>query len=235
MHIEELATQIIPLSRELEAAAQKRFDSLIKPVGSLAMLEEMTSRYAAIIGSSDKQLVVVPEVRLLMLWGTEAHKDRIESILLGEAPVLALAGQVHAKVLPQFLTSDNAYDLVEEGAMLTSEYVNEEKAGVLCQGSLSPSPLPERWQRLLGEEDGLRFLAELDCPESVPCADPSCRLRACASLSSWTVWRPVWLPRQRRNSMPPCRSTATPGPSRKKQGQRKSSVSSVSRRPSGCT
>jgi NaMN:DMB phosphoribosyltransferase len=77
MHIEELATQIIPLSRELEAAAQKRFDSLIKPVGSLAMLEEMTSRYAAILGSSDKQLVVVPEVRLLMLWGTEAHKDRI--------------------------------------------------------------------------------------------------------------------------------------------------------------
>lgn len=133
MHIEELATQIIPLSRELEAAAQKRFDSLIKPVGSLAMLEEMTSRYAAILGSSDKQLVVVPEVRLLMLWGTEAHKDRIESIMLGEAPVLALAGQVHAKVLPQFLTSDNTYDLVEEGAMLTSEYVNEEKAGILCQ------------------------------------------------------------------------------------------------------
>ena len=70
MHIEELATQVVPLSRELIAAAQKRFDNLIKPVGSLAQLEEMTSRYAAIVGSSDKQLVVVPSVRILLLWGT---------------------------------------------------------------------------------------------------------------------------------------------------------------------
>ena len=107
MHIEELATQVVPLSRELIAAAQKRFDNLIKPVGSLAQLEEMTSRYAAIVGSSDKQLVVVPSVRILLLWGTERCKDQIEAIRLGKAPVLALAEQVRAKVLPQFLTSEN--------------------------------------------------------------------------------------------------------------------------------
>ena len=166
MHIEELATQVVPLSRELIAAAQKRFDNLIKPVGSLAQLEEMTSRYAAIVGSSDKQLVVVPSVRILLLWGTERCKDQIEAILLGKAPVLALAEQVRAKVLPQFLTSENMYDYLEEGAMLTSEYVREEKAGVLCQGCFSPSPAPERWRPLVAEEDGLRFLEELGEPES---------------------------------------------------------------------
>ena len=165
MHIEELATQVVPLSRELIAAAQKRFDNLIKPVGSLAQLEEMTSRYAAIVGSSDKQLVVVPSVRILLLWGTERCKDQIEAILLGKAPVLALAEQVRAKVLPQFLTSENMYDYLEEGAMLTSEYVREEKAGVLCQGCFSPSPAPERWRPLVAEEDGLRFLEELGEPE----------------------------------------------------------------------
>lgn len=165
MHIEELATQVVPLSRELIAAAQKRFDNLIKPVGSLAQLEEMTSRYAAIVGSSDKQLVVVPSVRILLLWGTERCKDQIEAILLGKAPVLALAEQVRAKVFPQFLTSENTYDYLEEGAMLTSEYVREEKAGVLCQGCFSPSPAPERWRPLVAEEDGLRFLEELGEPE----------------------------------------------------------------------
>ena len=53
MHIEELVTKIQPLSKEIIRAAQKRFDNLIKPVGSLAQLESMTARYAGIIGSSD--------------------------------------------------------------------------------------------------------------------------------------------------------------------------------------
>ena len=69
MHIEELVTKIQPLSCDIINAAQKRFDNLIKPVGSLALLESMTSRYAGILGSSDKQLVVIPENRLLLLWG----------------------------------------------------------------------------------------------------------------------------------------------------------------------
>ena len=70
MHIEELVTNIQPLSRAIIEAAQKRFDNLIKPVGSLAKLESMTTRYAGIIGSSDKKMITVPETRLLFLWGT---------------------------------------------------------------------------------------------------------------------------------------------------------------------
>ena len=78
MHIEELVTKIQPLSKEIIRAAQKRFDNLIKPVGSLAQLESMTARYAGIIGSSDKQLVTVPETRLLLLWGEAKHAAQIE-------------------------------------------------------------------------------------------------------------------------------------------------------------
>ena len=44
MHIEELAASIQPLSKEIISAAQKRFDNLIKPVGSLAQLENMRQK-----------------------------------------------------------------------------------------------------------------------------------------------------------------------------------------------
>ena len=78
MHIEELVTKIQPLSKEIIEAAQKRFDNLIKPVGSLAQLESMTTRYAGIVGSSDKQLVVIPETRLLLLWGKRNMRLRLK-------------------------------------------------------------------------------------------------------------------------------------------------------------
>ena len=44
MHIEELVMNIQPLSKEIIEAAQKRFDNLIKPVGSLAQLESKIGR-----------------------------------------------------------------------------------------------------------------------------------------------------------------------------------------------
>ena len=80
MHIEELVTKIQPLSKEIIRAAQKRFDNLIKPVGSLAQLESMTARYAGIIGSSDKQLVTVPETRLLLPWGNLILTEEFQSV-----------------------------------------------------------------------------------------------------------------------------------------------------------
>ena len=55
MHIEELIEKIVPVNQNLIKNAQQHFDNLIKPVGSLAQLETMTSRYAAIIGSVEKE------------------------------------------------------------------------------------------------------------------------------------------------------------------------------------
>lgn len=56
MDINNIIEQIKPIDRQKVAEAQNRFDNLIKPVGSLAKLEAMVSRYAGIIGSADKNL-----------------------------------------------------------------------------------------------------------------------------------------------------------------------------------
>ena len=52
MEIDVLAGTVQPVDKTIVAKAQERFDNLIKPVGSLAKLEEMATRYAAIYGSA---------------------------------------------------------------------------------------------------------------------------------------------------------------------------------------
>ncbi|MBR4907913.1 MAG: nicotinate-nucleotide--dimethylbenzimidazole phosphoribosyltransferase [Acidaminococcaceae bacterium] len=163
MHIEELATKIQPLSKEILEAAQKRFDNLIKPVGSLAQLESMTTRYAGIVGSSDKQLVVIPETRLLLLWGEAKHAAEIEAVMLKKKAISVYAAYVNAMVIPLLVIGESAYDLLEEGAMLTGEYIGEEKAGLICLGTCE-NDLRQDWKDMLEEENGLLFLERLQCP-----------------------------------------------------------------------
>ena len=55
MDINNIIEQIKPIDRQKVEEAQNRFDNLIKPVGSLAKLEAMVSRYAGIVGSADKK------------------------------------------------------------------------------------------------------------------------------------------------------------------------------------
>lgn len=162
MHIEELVTKIQPLSSDIIKAARNRFDNLIKPVGSLAQLEDMTARYAGILGSSDKRLVVIPETRLLLLWGEAKHAADIEAAMLQKKAVSVYASHVNAKVIPLLVIGESAYDLLEEGAMLTGEYIGEEKAGLICLGTFENDLRPD-WQDL-SEEDGLAYLDRLQCP-----------------------------------------------------------------------
>lgn len=61
MDINNIIEQIKPIDRQKVEEAQNRFDNLIKPVGSLAKLEAMVSRYAGIIGSADKNLFNIPK------------------------------------------------------------------------------------------------------------------------------------------------------------------------------
>lgn len=163
MHIEELVTKIQPLSKDIIEAAQKRFDNLIKPVGSLAQLESMTTRYAGIVGSSDKKLVIIPENRLLLLWGEAKHGAEIEAAMLKKKAISVYAAHVNSTVIPLLVIGESAYDLLEEGAMLTGEYIGEEKAGLICLGTCEKE-LRSDWQDMLEEEDGLAFLERLQCP-----------------------------------------------------------------------
>lgn len=70
MDINNIIEQIKPIDRQKVAEAQNRFDNLIKPVGSLAKLEAMVSRYAGIIGSADKKSVQYPK-KALFLWSAD--------------------------------------------------------------------------------------------------------------------------------------------------------------------
>ena len=59
MHIDEIIEKILPVDKECQQKAQDRFDALIKPLGSLAQLETMTSRYAAILGKFKKEDILL--------------------------------------------------------------------------------------------------------------------------------------------------------------------------------
>ena len=86
MQIEEVIGQITAIDTECAVKAQERFDNLIKPVGSLAKLESMVTRYAAIIGKYDKNELNYPKKGLL-IWGSIEQAAEAEKIMLGKWPV----------------------------------------------------------------------------------------------------------------------------------------------------
>ncbi len=136
MKISEILEQITPLDEAIRQEAQKRFDNLIKPVGSLAKLEEMTSRYAAIIGTADKDKLDYPK-RKILVWGNIEHASEAEQIMLGKHPVNILAAQTDAEALPILVMAEDETEAMIEGAMLVNEYVKTEGLGLLGYGSLA--------------------------------------------------------------------------------------------------
>ena len=164
MHIEELIASIQPLDKRIMEAAQARFDKLIKPVGSLAKLESMTSRYAAMLGSADKAQVVRPDPRLLLLFGDMAESARLEQAFRGKLPVVVVARQVDAQTCPALVTGTSTDELLEEGALLAAEFAGDTGAGVLMLGALGAAPRQDLWQAALKETDAYAFLEKLNSP-----------------------------------------------------------------------
>lgn len=101
MDINNIIEQIKPIDRQKVEEAQNRFDNLIKPVGSLAKLEAMVSRYAGIIGSADKNLFNI--LKALFLWS--ADTDSVAKAMQEELPVVLLAREAKAEVYPLLVTS----------------------------------------------------------------------------------------------------------------------------------
>lgn len=136
MHIDEIIGQIKPIDKECAAKAQYRFDNLIKPVGSLAKLEEMTTRYAAIIGKYVKTDVNYP-TRALLVWSDAAHSAELEKVMHGKWPVNVLAAETGAKVEGILVTAADVDEAMEEGATLVQEYVAKDKLGLIGYGCLA--------------------------------------------------------------------------------------------------
>ena len=135
LNINELISQITPINEECVAEAQKRFDNLIKPVGSLAKLEEMTSRYAGIICKTDKNEIDYPK-RKVLIWGSIDNANEAEKILNDNTPVNVLADKTGAESVPLLVLAESEEEAMVEGAMLVSEYVKKEGLGLLGYGAL---------------------------------------------------------------------------------------------------
>lgn len=136
MHIEEIIQKIVPADRGCMKLAQTRFDNLIKPVGSLAKLEEMTSRYCGILGIYEKQDLEYPK-RDLLVWCDIAEAEQAGKIMHAKWPVNVLAAETGGRAMALVVTSETEADALEEGAALVQELVHEGGLGLLGFGCLA--------------------------------------------------------------------------------------------------
>lgn len=136
MHIEEIIQKIVPADKGCRKLAQTRFDNLIKPVGSLAKLEEMTSRYCGILGIYEKQDLDYPK-RDLLVWCDIAEAEQAGKIMHAKWPVNVLAAETGGRAVALVVTSEAEADALEEGAALVQELVHEHGLGLLGFGCLA--------------------------------------------------------------------------------------------------
>lgn len=157
MDINVIIEQIQPINKESAAAAQNRFDNLIKPVGSLAKLESMVARYAGIIGSADKKAVQYPK-KALLLWSNDVAA--IAAAMQEAPPVALLACDAGAEAYPLLATAETVADALEEGAILTKEYIDNNKLQMLAVGVFGTYAVDDEMKKLLDLE-GMDFLNAL--------------------------------------------------------------------------
>ena len=136
MHIEEIIQKIVPADKSCAKLAQTRFDNLIKPVGSLAKLEEMTSRYCGIIGVYEKQDLEYPK-RDLLVWCSINEAEQAGKIMDAKYPVNVLAAETGGRAVALVVTAESEADALEEGAALVQELVRESDLGLLGFGCLA--------------------------------------------------------------------------------------------------
>ena len=150
-----MAANVLPADRNLIAKAQERFDNLIKPVGSLAKLEEMATRYAAIYGSADKNDVNYPQ-KSLLVW--TADPAQAAAYMQGgkQASVLAANAGINAQTF--LVTAESIEEALLEGALLVKEAASLQSGQqVLVFGCADA--VPE--YQLNADADGYEFLQQL--------------------------------------------------------------------------
>lgn len=140
MQIEEVIGQITAIDAQCAVKAQERFDNLIKPVGSLAKLESMVTRYAAIIGKYDKNELEYPKKGLLV-WGNIDNAGQAEKIMLGKWPVNILAAETGAQALPLLVMASDEAEAMAEGALLVKEHAAKDNLQMLGFGCLTDNAL----------------------------------------------------------------------------------------------
>lgn len=155
MEIDVLAANVLPADRNLIAKAQERFDNLIKPVGSLAKLEEMATRYAAIYGSADKNDVNYPK-KTLLVWSADPAQAAAYMQGGKQASVLAANAGINAQTF--LVTAESIEEALLESALLVKEAASLQNGQqVLAFGCADA--VPE--YQLNADADGYEFLEQL--------------------------------------------------------------------------
>lgn len=156
MEIDVLAGTVQPVDKTIAAKAQERFDNLIKPVGSLAKLEEMATRYAAIYGSADKNDVNYPQ-KTLLVW--TADLAQAAAYMQGGKQASVLAANAGINTQTFLVTAESIEEALLEGALLVKEAASLQNGQqVLAFGCADA--VPE--YQLNGDADGYEFLKQLD-------------------------------------------------------------------------
>ena len=150
-----MAANVLPADRNLIAKAQERFDNLIKPVGSLAKLEEMATRYAAIYGSADKNDVNYPQ-KSLLVW--TADPAQAAAYMQGGKQASVLAANAGINTQTFLVTAESIEEALLEGALLVKEAASLQNGQqVLAFGCADA--VPE--YQLNADADGYEFLQQL--------------------------------------------------------------------------
>lgn len=115
-NIENLYEKIEPVNKEIVSLAQKHFDQLIKPVGSLGKLESMVSQYLGIIQEINPSLINYPEKKLFVF--SDVVDDKYLSLAKKELlPISILANVVNAKL---FIVENNKTEMLSENDIYPS-------------------------------------------------------------------------------------------------------------------
>ncbi len=157
MEIDVLAGNIQPVDEMLVAKAQERFDNLIKPVGSLAKLEEMTTRYAAIYGSADKNDVKYPQ-KSLLLWTDDA--EQAAAYMQGHRANCVLAQNSGVEVKTFLVTAPDIEEALLEGALLVKEAASLNGGQQVLAFGCADAGVPE-YNLSADNTDGYAFLQQL--------------------------------------------------------------------------
>lgn len=157
MEIDVLAGNIQPVDRALVAKAQERFDNLIKPVGSLAKLEEMATRYAAIYGSADKNDVNFPQ-KTLLVW--TAEPEQAAAYMQDGKAACVLADNAKISRQSFLVTAENTEEALLEGALLVKEAASLQSGQQVLAFGCADAAVPE-YKLPGGDETGYEFLEKL--------------------------------------------------------------------------
>lgn len=159
MTLEETIQKIKPLDQIAMSVAQKRWDSIAKPLHSLGKLEDMVIRIAGITGTSDvefgkRALVAMCADNGVVEEGVTQTGQEItalvsENFLKGETSSCVMCRECHTDVIP-----------VDVG-MVTDTKVRKDHKVMYGTKNMTKEPAMTREQALLGIQAGISMAEEL--------------------------------------------------------------------------